>query len=54
MDEAEALATARDLLDGGEPLRDDEITVSYTDGHSGPGWYAWFTEYPEEGSIRVD
>ncbi len=54
MDEAEALAAARELLDGGEPLAPDEIAVRHGDGHSGVGWYAWFAEYPEEGSVRVD
>lgn len=33
-------------------LNDDQIKVSITydqDGDDGPGWYAWETEYPEEG-----
>lgn len=32
---------------GGEPC---EITLSVIDGHSGPGLYAHFTEYPEDGA----
>lgn len=54
MDEAEALTEARDLLSGGEELAADEIAIRHGDGHSGLGWYAWFSEYPEEGSVRVD
>jgi hypothetical protein len=31
-----------------------EVTVARIEhGHSGPGLYAWFTEYPEEGSIPL-
>ena len=35
-------------------LTDDPESISIDrseDGHSGPGWYAWSDEYPEEGSI---
>lgn len=29
------------------------VSVELTDGHSGHGWYAWPTEYPDEGSHFV-
>lgn len=30
------------------------VTVAQLEsGHSGPGLYAWFSEYPEEGSFRL-
>lgn len=35
-------------------LRDDELspaTVTWTEGHSGTGWYVWLDEYPDEGSM---
>lgn len=32
---------------------DDNVTVWYGEGHSGPGWYAWVTEYGEEGSVLL-
>ena len=35
---------------GGEP---SEITLSIVDGHEGKGLYAYFTDYPEEGSIYL-
>lgn len=35
-------------LFGGEP---GEVTIRKTNGHSGVGLYAHFTEYPEEGSF---
>lgn len=28
--------------------------ISSTWGHSGPGWYWWFTEYPDEGANWVE
>jgi len=31
-----------------------EITLSRGDGHSGPGVYAWYSEYPEEGGQLLD
>lgn len=27
-----------------------KVVLDLTDGHSGPGWYFWDSEYPEEGS----
>lgn len=46
------LKEAQELFDffGGE---DAEVTVEEVnnDGHSGKGLYAFFTEYPEEGSV---
>ena len=41
---------ATDLLAmfGGEPA---EITLEMCSGHQGPGLYAHFTDYPEEGSV---
>ena len=38
-----------ELLDlfGGEPT---EFTVMQCNGHSGPGLYAYVTEYPEDGA----
>jgi hypothetical protein len=29
---------------------DSHVTLVESDGHSGPGFYAWLTEYPDEGS----
>lgn len=26
------------------------VTLVESNGHSGPGFYAWLTEYPDEGS----
>lgn len=38
-------------LFGGE---ETDISVAHwDDGHSGPGVYAWNTEYPEEGSVNL-
>jgi hypothetical protein len=32
-----------------------EITIGYLEKHeSGPGWYAWGTEYPEEGAVPIN
>jgi hypothetical protein len=45
MNETQALTAAR------ESLGEREVTVKLDDGHSGIGWYAWVTAYPEEGSI---
>lgn len=49
------LNQARQLLDffGGE---DAQVTVSDTvlNMHSGPGLYAWLTEHPDDGSIKLD
>ena len=29
-----------------------DVAVDWCDtGHSGPGWYAHYTEYPDEGSV---
>jgi hypothetical protein len=29
-----------------------DASVAWGDeGHSGPGWYAYYTEYPDEGSV---
>lgn len=46
------------LLSGrAEDLPIDEqtdITIGWLDEHEdGPGWYAWLTEHPDEGSVRV-
>lgn len=30
-------------------MRTDYLT--YKDGHSGSGLYAWYSEYPEEGAV---
>lgn len=49
------LNQTRELLDffGGE---DADMTVGRCgpEAHSGPGLYAWLTEHPEEGSIKLD
>jgi hypothetical protein len=49
------LNQARELLEffGGE---DAQMTVGRCGpkAHSGPGLYAWLTEHPEEGSIKLD
>lgn len=45
-----SLAVAEALVEqfGGE---ETDMTVAFiADGHSGSGFYAWCTEYPEEGS----
>lgn len=45
-----SLEVAKNLVDifGGE---ETDMTVEYMDvGHSGPGFYGWCTEYPEDGS----
>lgn len=47
------LKEAQELVDffGGE---DAEVMVKYFEkGHSGDGIYAYFDEYPEEGSIKL-
>jgi len=45
---------ATDLLAmfGGEPA---EITLALwgDEGHDGPGLYAWYTDFPEEGSVNL-
>lgn len=34
---------------------DAKLSVEFHEnGHDGPGVYAWITDYPEEGSIRLD
>lgn len=34
---------------------DTNITIQEkTEGHEGAGTYAWITDYPEEGSFRLD
>ena len=33
---------------------DHEVSISDTDGHSGPGLYCYSAEYPEEGSVFLD
>jgi len=31
-----------------------KVSVSWSDsGENGPGWYAWFTAHPDEGSVFV-
>lgn len=45
-----SLQVARSLVEmfGGD---ETDMTVSYwREGHSGPGFYCWCTEYPEDGS----
>jgi hypothetical protein len=49
--EDEALVRARKLMNAERP---DEVSVRYGKGHSGVGWYGFYTEYPTEGSERVD
>lgn len=51
------LHQAHQLADmwGGDEEPDTLITVAHCEqGHSGPGLYAWFEEYPEEGSVKLD
>lgn len=48
------LGMAEDLvgLFGGE---DADVLVGWcADGEYGPGYYAWFEEYPEEGSVFLE
>jgi hypothetical protein len=50
------LAQAREIVAmfGGDEDEDATVTVQQgTLGHSGPGVYAWWTELPEEGSIKL-
>lgn len=45
------------LLDvfGGDEDPEVTVTVSHCKfAHGGPGVYAWFSELPEEGSVRLD
>lgn len=47
------LSEAEDLVRffGGD---DAEITVGFSqEGHSGPGLYAHFADYPDEGAIKL-
>jgi hypothetical protein len=46
----EAIAAAVEKL--GAPAA--EVTVEHCKGHDGTGWYAWYSELPSEGSVRVD
>ncbi len=32
----------------------DDVSLEHGEGHSGVGWYAWATEYPEDGSVFVE
>jgi hypothetical protein len=51
------LHQARQLADlwGGDEEPGTLITVAHCEsGHSGPGLYAWFEEYPEEGSVKLN
>lgn len=32
----------------------EDLRVTFGHGHSGKGWYAWFNEYPREGSVYLD
>lgn len=41
----QAEAKARELL--GE----DEVSVSYGEGHEGLGWYGWVADYACDGSV---
>jgi hypothetical protein len=51
MTEAQAITEARLMFDW-TPESGPSLTVKWcNDGHEGPGWYAWETEYPEEGSV---
>lgn len=50
----------KDLLefvapDGDADQLETEVTIGFfgAEAHSGPGLYAWITEYPEEGAIAL-
>lgn len=43
-----AIAEARRVLGPGG------VSITCGEGHSGFGWYAYVTEYPEEGSVKLD
>jgi hypothetical protein len=32
----------------------DAMVAWFSSGIEGPGWYAWYVEYPDEGSIHFD
>lgn len=54
MTEAQALKAAIERLGYASDDRPEEcVTVRYGDGHSGRGWYAWNTDYPEEGAAFI-
>ncbi len=36
-----------------EIFPEEDVTVTLGNGHSGWGWYAYPTEYPDEGSIFI-
>ncbi len=41
--------------DGTEEQLETPVTIAWlTEAHSGPGYYAYLTEYPEEGCILLD
>ena len=50
MNTIEAMHKASKLLNA--PMKDLTLAPS-REGHSGEGWYAWFTEYPDEGSVFI-
>lgn len=36
-------------------LPEEDVTLCYfKEAHEGPGWYVWNSEYPEDGSLRLD
>lgn len=40
--------------DGDDEQLETEMTIQYSDnGHSGAGYYAYYSEYPEEGAIKL-
>jgi hypothetical protein len=45
------LSLAAEVL-GCEP--EDLTAVRMESGHSGPGWYVWYTMYPDEGSLHLE
>lgn len=47
------LAQAEFICDMFDEDPDTEIMIEETTGHSGPGLYAWYTDYPDEGSIFI-
>ncbi|WP_320533629.1 hypothetical protein [Robbsia andropogonis] len=44
------IAPDRDTPEHADQL-DGEVTIQYGDGHTGKGYYAWCTDYADEGSV---
>lgn len=48
------------LPDDDDELAESAISYASPDDpglhkcHSGPGWYVWYAEYPDEGSLHFD